>query len=142
MKSPLIKTAQQDGKLAVLFDSGIRTGSDIIKAVALGAQGILRKSSGYLMIENIKNLMKGHAFYSRKALAVWHGSGRGSWGRTGDYSYIGGFRLYSRAGWVSELERYPRKRGGCGHKNRPVEFKYLYRRRRGYSCTYVRRGDA
>ena len=27
----------------MLFDSGIRTGSDIIKALALGAQAVLRK---------------------------------------------------------------------------------------------------
>ena len=36
--SPKIKAAQQSGKLTVMFDSGIRTGSDIIKAIALGAQ--------------------------------------------------------------------------------------------------------
>ena len=42
--SPKIKEAQKSGKLTVLFDSGIRTGSDIIKAVALGAQGVLRMS--------------------------------------------------------------------------------------------------
>ncbi|KAF8073589.1 oxidoreductase [Lyophyllum atratum] len=41
MKSTVIKEAQKSGKLTVLFDSGIRTGSDIIKAMALGAQGIL-----------------------------------------------------------------------------------------------------
>jgi (S)-mandelate dehydrogenase len=29
------------GKMAVLLDSGIRRGSDIVKAVALGAQGVL-----------------------------------------------------------------------------------------------------
>lgn len=42
MQSPAIKEAQRSDKLTVLFDSGIRTGSDIIKALALGAQGILR----------------------------------------------------------------------------------------------------
>ncbi|KAF9003955.1 oxidoreductase [Cyathus striatus] len=41
MKSPKIKAAQASGKLTVLFDSGIRTGSDIFKALALGAQGVL-----------------------------------------------------------------------------------------------------
>ncbi|PFH54019.1 hypothetical protein AMATHDRAFT_136316 [Amanita thiersii Skay4041] len=41
MKSSKIKEAQQSGKLTVLFDSGIRTGSDIIKAIALGAQAVL-----------------------------------------------------------------------------------------------------
>jgi len=41
MKSPKIKAAQQSEKLSILFDSGIRTGSDIIKALALGAQAVL-----------------------------------------------------------------------------------------------------
>ncbi|KAF9810311.1 hypothetical protein IEO21_06999 [Rhodonia placenta] len=41
MKSPKVRAAQASGKLTILFDSGIRTGSDIIKAVALGAQGVL-----------------------------------------------------------------------------------------------------
>ena len=43
MKSPKILEAQKSGKLTILFDSGIRTGSDIIKAIALGAQAVLRK---------------------------------------------------------------------------------------------------
>ncbi|RXW23804.1 hypothetical protein EST38_g2070 [Candolleomyces aberdarensis] len=42
MKSEKIRTAQRCGVLTVLFDSGIRTGSDIIKAIALGAQAVLR----------------------------------------------------------------------------------------------------
>jgi len=41
MKSPTIKAAQSSGRLTILFDSGIRTGSDIIKALALGAQAVL-----------------------------------------------------------------------------------------------------
>lgn len=41
MGSPKVLEAQKSGKFTVLFDSGIRTGSDIIKAVALGAQGVL-----------------------------------------------------------------------------------------------------
>ena len=44
MKSSTIKAAQSSGKLTIFFDSGIRTGSDIIKALALGAQAVLRKS--------------------------------------------------------------------------------------------------
>lgn len=43
MKSSKIRAAQKAGKFTVLFDSGIRTGSDIIKAIALGAQAVLRK---------------------------------------------------------------------------------------------------
>ncbi len=42
--SPTIKAAQESGKLTVFYDSGIRTGSDIYKALALGAQGVLRTS--------------------------------------------------------------------------------------------------
>ena len=41
--SPKVKAAQESGKFTVLFDSGIRTGSDIIKAIALGANAVLRK---------------------------------------------------------------------------------------------------
>ncbi|KAH9480377.1 putative lactate 2-monooxygenase PB1A11.03 [Psilocybe cubensis] len=41
MKSQKVRAAQQAGELTVLFDSGIRTGSDIIKAMALGAQAVL-----------------------------------------------------------------------------------------------------
>jgi isopentenyl diphosphate isomerase/L-lactate dehydrogenase-like FMN-dependent dehydrogenase len=43
--SEKVRAAQESGKFTVFFDSGIRTGSDIIKAIALGAQAILR---GYL----------------------------------------------------------------------------------------------
>jgi lactate 2-monooxygenase len=39
--SPKIKAAQKAGTFTVLFDSGIRTGSDIFKAIAVGAQGVL-----------------------------------------------------------------------------------------------------
>lgn len=41
MKSESIRAAQANGVFTVLFDSGIRTGSDIIKAIALGAQAVL-----------------------------------------------------------------------------------------------------
>ena len=33
--------AQKEGTFTVLFDSGIRQGSDVIKAIAMGAQGVL-----------------------------------------------------------------------------------------------------
>ncbi|KAI0320961.1 FMN-dependent alpha-hydroxy acid dehydrogenase [Amylostereum chailletii] len=36
-----VKEAQKAGTFTVLFDSGIRTGSDVIKALAMGAQGVL-----------------------------------------------------------------------------------------------------
>lgn len=41
--SEKVLAAQKSGKFTILFDSGIRTGSDIIKALALGAQGVLRE---------------------------------------------------------------------------------------------------
>ncbi|KAF9032702.1 oxidoreductase, partial [Hymenopellis radicata] len=40
MQSPKVVAAQKAGTLSVLLDSGVRTGSDIIKALALGAQGV------------------------------------------------------------------------------------------------------
>lgn len=45
MRSRKVRAAQKSGKLTVLFDSGIRTGSDIIKALAMGAQGVLSQST-------------------------------------------------------------------------------------------------
>jgi glutamate synthase domain-containing protein 2 len=47
MRSQKVLEAQKSGKLTVLLDSGIRTGSDVIKALAMGAQGVLRASSFY-----------------------------------------------------------------------------------------------
>lgn len=43
MKSRKVKEAQAAGKFTVLFDSSIRNGPDIFKALALGAQAVLRK---------------------------------------------------------------------------------------------------
>lgn len=43
MKSKRIKEAQAAGKFTILFDSSIRNGPDIIKALALGAQAVLCK---------------------------------------------------------------------------------------------------
>lgn len=45
MADPRVKEAQASGNLTILFDSGIRTGPDIIKALALGAQAVLSKPS-------------------------------------------------------------------------------------------------
>ena len=42
--APRIRDAQKSGKLTVLFDSGIRTGGDMLKALALGAQAVLGAS--------------------------------------------------------------------------------------------------
>ncbi|KAI0329024.1 FMN-dependent alpha-hydroxy acid dehydrogenase [Cubamyces sp. BRFM 1775] len=41
MQSPKVKAAQASGKFTVLFDSGVRSGADIFRAIAIGAQGIL-----------------------------------------------------------------------------------------------------
>ena len=47
MRSPKVLEAQRKNKLTVLFDSGIRTGSDIVKAMAMGAQGVLSTCAGF-----------------------------------------------------------------------------------------------
>ena len=39
--SSRVLRTQKEGTFTVLFDSGIRQGSDVIKAIAMGAQGIL-----------------------------------------------------------------------------------------------------
>ncbi len=41
-RSPKVKAAQTSGRFTVLTDSGIRTGTDIFRAIAIGAQGVLR----------------------------------------------------------------------------------------------------
>lgn len=41
MRSHKVQAAQKSGKLTILFDSGVRTGSDVLKALAIGAQGVL-----------------------------------------------------------------------------------------------------
>ncbi|KAH9831329.1 FMN-dependent dehydrogenase [Rhodofomes roseus] len=41
MQSQKVRDAQAAGKFTVLMDSGIRTGSDVIKAIALGADAVL-----------------------------------------------------------------------------------------------------
>jgi lactate 2-monooxygenase len=43
MKSEKVKGAQAAGKLTILFDSSIRNGPDMFKALALGAQAVLCK---------------------------------------------------------------------------------------------------
>lgn len=43
MQSTTVKQAQSSGKLTILFDSGIRSGPDVLKALALGAQAVLCK---------------------------------------------------------------------------------------------------
>ena len=45
--SSRVRNAQEQGKFTVLFDSGIRTGSDVIKAIAMGAQGVLGEQGNY-----------------------------------------------------------------------------------------------
>ena len=41
--SPKVKAAQINGTFTVLADSGLRTGTDIFRSIAMGAQGVLRK---------------------------------------------------------------------------------------------------
>ncbi|KAI9066013.1 FMN-dependent alpha-hydroxy acid dehydrogenase [Trametes sanguinea] len=40
-QAPRVKEAQLNGRFTVLYDSGIRSGTDIFRAIALGAQGVL-----------------------------------------------------------------------------------------------------
>ncbi|KAI0365339.1 FMN-dependent alpha-hydroxy acid dehydrogenase [Pilatotrama ljubarskyi] len=40
-QSPKVKAAQRSGRFTILTDSGIRTGTDIFRAIAIGAQGVL-----------------------------------------------------------------------------------------------------
>jgi lactate 2-monooxygenase len=54
MKSKKVKEAQATGKFTVLFDSSIRSGPDIFKALALGAQAVLRKSC-FLIHSNVQS---------------------------------------------------------------------------------------
>ena len=63
MDSPTVRSAQKSGNFTVLFDSGVRTGSDIIKALAIGAQGVL---SGYIIFF----LLVHHLMCIRHGLAV------------------------------------------------------------------------
>ena len=44
MKSPRVRDAQARGAFTVMLDSGVRTGSDVFRAIALGAQAVLRES--------------------------------------------------------------------------------------------------
>jgi isopentenyl diphosphate isomerase/L-lactate dehydrogenase-like FMN-dependent dehydrogenase len=50
--SERVRRAQEQGKFTVLFDSGIRTGSDVIKAIAMGAQGVLGEHDVCIYLEN------------------------------------------------------------------------------------------
>ena len=47
-QSVKVREAQNIGKFTVLFDSGIRTGSDVLKALALGAQAVFSVSRTFL----------------------------------------------------------------------------------------------
>lgn len=72
-KSEKVRAAQESGKLTVLFDSGIRTGTDILKAIALGAQGVLRMF--LLMItqsESIANNLQILNFYQYNSWSALH----------------------------------------------------------------------
>jgi hypothetical protein len=84
MKSAKIKEAQRSGRLTILFDSGIRTGSDIIKALALGAQAVLRE-----FFDPLKRIRDLKLLRSWQAMAVWNDCRGTSRGRAGHSAYIG-----------------------------------------------------
>jgi lactate 2-monooxygenase len=52
IRSERVRHGQEQGKFTVLFDSGIRTGSDVIKAIAMGAPGVLCEHDASLLFEN------------------------------------------------------------------------------------------
>ena len=56
---PRNKEAQLAGKFTVLFDSGIRSGADIFRAIALGAQGVLRESRASVLSDTHMSLSSG-----------------------------------------------------------------------------------
>lgn len=54
MKSERVREAQKSGKLTIIFDSGIRTGPDIMKALALGAQAVM-STSPFITVFNVRD---------------------------------------------------------------------------------------
>ena len=58
MQSPKVRAAQASGKLTVLFDSGVRTGSDVFRALALGAQGVLRECHPVLSLGSSSDFLE------------------------------------------------------------------------------------
>jgi lactate 2-monooxygenase len=78
MKSKRVKEVQAAGKFTVLFDSSIRSGPDLFKALALGAQAILCKLhslSGSL--SEAPRLTTFNLFFdSGAAVRIWVGSRR------------------------------------------------------------------
>ena len=76
-KSEKVRQAQVDGKFTILLDSGVRTGSDIFKAIALGAQAVLCA----FQIHDAVCLSLNLTIYRRAALHLrtcdsWPGGGR------------------------------------------------------------------
>jgi hypothetical protein len=49
--SERVRRAQEQGRFTVLFDSGIRMGGDVIKAIAMGAQGVLGEHDVCLLFD-------------------------------------------------------------------------------------------
>jgi len=84
MKSRKVREAQAAGKFTVLFDSSIRSGPDIFKALALGAQAVLRKP--FSRFFRAPNCLKGVVCFvsslitvttSGTTVRVWSGLRRG-----------------------------------------------------------------
>lgn len=101
MKSEKIRTAQRCGVLTVLFDSGIRTGSDIIKAIALGAQAVLREL--FLVVcQGYQRLTPNLHTFSGETLRIRLYSWRPSRCRAGHQAHVGGSGYQSIAIRVQE----------------------------------------
>ncbi len=102
--SEKIRKAQESGQFAVLFDSGIRTGSDMIKAIALGAQAILRQYFSHdKLFQLVFNVF---SFRSWEALHLRFGLGRTCRRRGAGEDHSGGLRVDDGPLWVQEHRRY------------------------------------
>lgn len=107
MASQKVKDAQASGKFTILFDSGIRTGSDVLKALALGAQAVL---SAYYSLLNFRQipLMLTHTVcmcHSRTPVHVRPGPQRRSGCRSGHQAAAFGYVGYNGPHGVQERRR-------------------------------------
>ena len=79
MKSEKVKEAQAAGRFTILFDSSVRNGPDIFKALALGAQAVLCKPSS--LIDSLQWILTLVTIIlvsiSGTTVCIWVGSRRG-----------------------------------------------------------------
>ena len=117
MKSQKVREAQASGKFTILFDSGIRTGSDIFRALALGAQGVLRESCGSPV--GVREERRRRRWFAEigccswPPVCIWVGD-RGPGGRRGGcQEHLGRVRAYAGSCGPQDCCGYPGE-GGRG----------------------------